>query len=112
VLLRGFLGGGRDPHRTDGTDDELIATVKEALGSLMDIVGEPVVTRLFRYTRQSPQYEVGHVQRIAAIERQLSAQPGVFLAGSGFRSIGIPDSVADARETAAKVAAFLRQHVA
>jgi protoporphyrinogen oxidase len=31
----------------------------------------------------------------------------VFLAGSGFRAIGIPDCVADGRETAALAAAFV-----
>jgi len=31
----------------------------------------------------------------------------MFLAGSGFRAIGIPDCIADARETAALAAAFI-----
>lgn len=109
VLLRGFLGGGRDPHRTEAGDDELIATVKDTLADLMDIVGEPVISRLFRFTRQSPQYEVGHLQRVATIERGLSALPGVFLAGSGFRAIGIPDTIADGRETAGRAADFVRR---
>ena len=60
-----------------------------------------MITRLFRWTRQSPQYEVGHLQRVAAIDDHLAALPGVFLTGSGFRAIGIPDCIADARATAA-----------
>ncbi len=108
VLLRGFLGGGRDPHRTEASDPELIATAADALQELMDIDGEPVLTRLFRFTRQSPQYEVGHLQRVTQIERRLTSLPGLFVAGSGFRAIGIPDTIADARETAGQVAAFLR----
>ena len=36
-----------------------------------------------------------------------SSVPGLFLAGSGFRAIGIPDSIADGRETAASAAAFI-----
>jgi protoporphyrinogen oxidase len=31
----------------------------------------------------------------------------LFLTGSGFRGVGIPDCVADARKTAAQVAAWL-----
>jgi protoporphyrinogen oxidase len=30
----------------------------------------------------------------------------VFITGSGFRAIGIPDCIADGRETAARAAAF------
>jgi oxygen-dependent protoporphyrinogen oxidase len=66
-----------------------------------------VFARLTRWTRQSPQYEVGHLQRVAAIERHLAAIPGLFVTGSGFRSIGIPDCIADSRDTAARAAAFI-----
>ena len=107
VLLRGFLGGGRDPQRLDRTDEELITTAREALEETLGISGDPLFTRLFRWTRQSPQYEVGHLERVAAIEQRMASIPGLFLAGSGFRAIGIPDCVADGRETTARAAAFL-----
>jgi oxygen-dependent protoporphyrinogen oxidase len=107
VLLRGFLGGGRDPQRLDDTDEELIATARTELGELLGIRGEPIITRVFRWTRQSPQYEVGHLQRVAAIDDHLASLPGVFLTGSGFRAIGIPDCVADARATASRAAAYV-----
>ena len=107
VLLRAFLGGGRDPRRLDASDETLIALAREELARLLGITGEPVVTRLFRWTRQSPQYEVGHHQRVAAIEQRLASIPGMFVTGSGFRAIGIPDCIADGRETAAQAAAFV-----
>jgi oxygen-dependent protoporphyrinogen oxidase len=107
VLVRGFLGGGRDPRRLDATDDTLVGLAREELTQLLGIIGEPVLTRLFRWTRQSPQYEVGHLQRVAAIEQRLASIPGMFVTGSGFRAIGIPDCIADGRETAASAAAFL-----
>jgi oxygen-dependent protoporphyrinogen oxidase len=107
VLLRGFLGGGRDPRRLDSADEELIGMVVDELTHLLAINGSPIFTRLFRWTKQSPQYEVGHLQRVATIERHLSAIPGMFITGSGFRAIGIPDCVADGRETAARAAAFV-----
>ena len=108
ALLRGFLGGGRDPRRLDASDDELIAAVQEELTQIMGITGDPLFARLFRWTKQSPQYEVGHLQRVATIERHLASIPGMFVTGSGFRAIGIPDCIADGRETAARTAAFLR----
>ncbi len=107
ALLRGFLGGGRDPHRLDRTDEELIRVTRDALADTLGIEGDPVVTRLSRFPRQSPQYEVGHLQRVASIEERLASVPGLFLAGSGFRAIGIPDCIADGRGMAARAAAFV-----
>ncbi len=108
ALVRGFLGGGRDPHRLDAPDDELIQTAREALTEILGIDGEPLITRLYRFPRQSPQYTVGHLDRVAAIEKRIAALPGLFVAGSGFRAIGIPDCIADARATAGHAAEFVR----
>jgi oxygen-dependent protoporphyrinogen oxidase len=107
VLLRGFLGGGRDPRRLDQGDAELTELARDALSEVMSISGAPLFARVYRWTRQSPQYEVGHLARLASIESQLTRFPGLFVTGSGFRSIGIPDCVADGRETAARAAAFV-----
>lgn len=107
VLLRGFLGGGRDPHRLDASDEELIALARTELTRLLGISGPPLFARLFRWTRQSPQFEVGHLDTVRAIDGHLADMPGLFVAGSGFRAIGIPDCVADGREMAGRAAAHL-----
>ena len=107
ALLRAFLGGGRDPRRLDRSDAELVEQAREGLADVMSISGEPLFSRLYRWTRQSPQYEVGHLERLAAIETHLSRFTGLFVTGSGFRSIGIPDCIADGREAAARAVAFL-----
>jgi len=107
VLIRGFLGGGRDPHRLESSDESLIDAARSELEELLQINGDPTVTRLFRFTKQSPQYEVGHLERVAAIDERLSAIAGVFATGSGFRAIGIPDCIADGRATAAAAATYV-----
>ena len=107
ALIRGFLGGGRDPHRFERSDEDLIGIAREVLADILDIEGEPVIARLFRFPRQSPQYEVGHLRRVASIEQRVASVPGMFLAGSGFRAIGIPDCIADGRDAAGRAAAFL-----
>lgn len=112
VLLRGFLGGGRDPHRLDRPDSELVDTVRDTLAGLLRISGAPLFDRLYRWTRQSPQYEVGHLGRVAAIERELASVPGLFVTGSGFRAIGIPDCIADGRAAAGRAADFVTERTA
>jgi oxygen-dependent protoporphyrinogen oxidase len=107
VLLRGFLGGGRDPHRLDASDEELVDTAQRELTDLLGISGAPLFSRLSRWTRQSPQYEVGHLDRVVSIERRLLALPGLFVTGSGFKAIGIPDCISDGRATAARAADYV-----
>jgi protoporphyrinogen/coproporphyrinogen III oxidase len=104
ALLRGFLGGGRDPERLQQSDDALVATAQSELSALLGISGPPLFSRVFRWTRNSPQYEVGHGQRLASIEHRLASHGGLFVTGSGFRAIGIPDCIADGRDTAARAA--------
>ena len=107
VLLRAFIGGARDPHALEQSDAELIAVAHKALGPLLGISGEPLLTRVYRWQHASAQHEVGHLERLAAIETALAAHPGLFVTGSGFRGVGIPDCVADGRATARQVAAWL-----
>jgi oxygen-dependent protoporphyrinogen oxidase len=40
-----------------------------------------------------PQYAVGHLGAVEAIERRLETAPGLFLAGAGYRGVGIADCV-------------------
>jgi len=107
VLLRGFLGGGRDPRRLDASDAELIDTARRELSDLLGISGSPLFSRVYRWTRQSPQYEVGHLHRVVRIERRLNALPGLFVTGSGFKAVGIPDCISDGRATAARAADYV-----
>jgi oxygen-dependent protoporphyrinogen oxidase len=110
VLLRTFVGGARDPDALDSSDDELIARSIRAIRPLLGIAGDPIFTRVYRWTRASAQHEVGHLVRMAAIERRLAAHPGLFVTGSGFRGVGIPDCVADGRATARQVITWLHSH--
>jgi oxygen-dependent protoporphyrinogen oxidase len=109
VLLRTFVGGARDAQALERSDGELVARSIAALTPLLGITAEPLFTRVYRFDRGNAQHEVGHLARMAAIDRGLARHPGLFLTGSGFRGVGIPDCVADARATAKQVAAWLQQ---
>ena len=80
---------------------------RRELSDLLGTSGSPVFSRFYRWTRQSPQYEVGHLHRVVSIERRLNALPGLFVTGSGFKAIGIPDCISDGRATAARAADYV-----
>jgi oxygen-dependent protoporphyrinogen oxidase len=109
VLLRTFLGGARDPNALERTDSEMVQISLQALQPLLGISGAPILTRIYRWERSSAQHEVGHLERVAAIDRRLAGHSGLFLTGSGFRGVGIPDCVADGRATARQVSTWLAQ---
>jgi oxygen-dependent protoporphyrinogen oxidase len=103
VLLRAFLGGARDPQAVDRSDSELIAAAERDLKAILHIQGHPTFARVYRWHRASPQLEVGHLAHMAAIDRQLARWPTLFVTGTGFRGVGIPDCIADGRATARAV---------
>ena len=100
VLLRVFLGGAQDPDAASLPEAELITLVRRDLGAVLGITAEPSLARVYRWPNAGAQHIVGHLDRVAEIERRL-APHGIFTAGSGFRSVGIPDCIAEARRVAA-----------
>jgi oxygen-dependent protoporphyrinogen oxidase len=110
AVLRCFVGRAGDEGALELPDAELVAIaagdVARALG--MPWPGEPASSRVIRWHRALPQYEVGHLDRLAAIERALAVDaPGVFVTGSSCRGVGIADCVRQARDTAEGVTAYL-----
>ena len=101
VLLRVFFGGVRTPDLMQKEDAEVLVTARQELSSLMKINAEPLFYRVYRWWDAQPQYDVGHLNRVAAIEAALP--PNLFVAGSPYRGVGIPDCVRQGQEAAMKV---------
>lgn len=53
--------------------------------------------QVYRWRHATPQLNVGHVEAMAALDRELSAHPALAVTASGFRGTGIADCVGDAR---------------
>lgn len=100
VLLRAYLGGAHDADAVNLSDEETIDVAVRELSAILSINGPPRVARVFRWRDAGAQHEIGHLARIRAIEGRLARHGGLFVTGSGFRSIGIPDCIADGRAVA------------
>jgi oxygen-dependent protoporphyrinogen oxidase len=107
ALLRGFMGGATNPAILDRSDDDLAALACDELRGLLGISGEPALTRVYRWPRATPQYVVGHMERVRQIEQRLAAFPGLFVTGSAYRGTGLPDCIADGRATAKEATDFI-----
>ena len=109
VLLRTFVGGARDPRALERTDRELIDLSLEAIAPVLGVSGAPLFSRIYRWDKANAQHDVGHIDRVQVIERALAKRPGLFVTGSGFRGVGIPDCIADGRATGGAAADWLAQ---
>jgi oxygen-dependent protoporphyrinogen oxidase len=70
----------------------LITEAIREIHRIMQPVAEPVSSAVTRWRRALPQYEVGHLDRIARIEAATAGLPMIF-AGTSYRGVGIPDCV-------------------
>lgn len=109
VLLRCYLGRPGDEAIVDLSDDEIIKIALEDLNKTMRITTEPEFSVVTRWKDSMPQYTVGHKQRVAAINVQIAKElPGIFLAGSSYEGIGLPDCIDQGEAAVEKVWKYLQ----
>jgi oxygen-dependent protoporphyrinogen oxidase len=109
VLLRAFVGGAVQQHLFDQDDTAMAASVRAELRDLLGISGEPLLTRIHRHPQAMPQYRVGHLDRMRRIDACLAELPGLALAGSAYRGVGIPDCIHGGEQAAEAVWANLHR---
>lgn len=92
VLIRAMFGGAIDPAA--GTLDEtaLIALARDEARRLYGIAAPPRFVHVVRWPRAIPQYELGHLDRVARIEGAVEALGGVFITGNGLRGVAFADA--------------------
>jgi oxygen-dependent protoporphyrinogen oxidase len=107
VLVRVFLGGAGGEEVVTRDDPELVRLAREEAKARMNVRGEPILTRVHRFMRASAQPLVGHLGRIAEVNERLAKHPGLYVAGSGYDGVGIPDCVRQAETVAVAIHADL-----
>ncbi len=100
VLVRVFLGRAGQEIEDETDDDALIAEAREELQATLGIEVAPLFSRVYRYRKGMPQYTLGHLERVAALERAMASTKGVFLAGNSYHGVGIPDCIRSGQKAA------------
>ena len=113
--LRAHIKGGesldvefKGEERKPLSDDDLVLSVYNELKSLLGISAEPTMARVFKWRKANPQYNLGHLTRVAAIYEETDKHAGLFLAGAAYKGVGIPDCIQQGWETAEKVLSFVQ----
>lgn len=109
VLLRCFVGRPGDDTIVELSDDEIIKIVLEDMNKTMNITMEPEFAVISRWKNAMPQYTVGHKERLAKVLEHVKQDlPGVFIAGSSFEGLGIPDCIDQGEAAVEKVLNFIK----
>lgn len=103
VLITTMIGGAHDPEAVELDDAALTAQVRADLQKTMDVSVAPYHIRIHRHPRGIPQYTLGHLDRVAAIEARLAAHPRLFVAGNSYRGISMNLCIEEAPRVAAAV---------
>ena len=99
-----MMGGSLNPIRDEQTREELIAQAIADNEAVLGASGPPEVVNFSRWPKALPQYNFGHVERIAALERLERARPGLYFVGSYRGGVGVPKCWKNAVELADRVA--------
>jgi len=102
-LMRAFVGGALRADVLARDDGALVDVVRGELRELVGITAAPVLTRVHRHRLAMPQYAVGHLERVDAIEARAAALPALALAGAAYRGVGVPDCVRSGEAAADRV---------
>jgi len=104
VLLTSFVGGATDPSAASMSVGELAELVHRELAPLLQIRAAPVFSHAQVYRHALPQYNIGHSERLIALQRLRAELPGLFVLGNYLRGPSIGNCVDLAMEAAADIA--------
>ncbi len=107
VLLRAFVGGAVNEYLAEQDAETIKQQVCEELRDIMEIREEPLFCDVYQYKKGNVQYRVHHPQLVSEIQKELANYKGLYLAGSAYKGIGIPDCVKNGTENAQAALEFL-----
>lgn len=103
VALTTFVGGSRQPELVQHDDKNLLSLVTSELQSIMNMTGSPAYTRIFRWAKAIPQYNLGYQKVLDEIERFEDDTPGLFFCANYRGGIAVGDCVMSGKRIAERI---------
>ena len=99
IILRVFIGKPGNDVVERYSDEELSGLALKEIQRIMGFKASPEWIKINRLIHCMPQYNVGHRAAITAVREHVKKQyPNLYLIGTPFDGIGIPDGVKQAKE--------------
>ncbi len=103
-LVRAYFGGPTADKLIPQTDEAIAHLAHAELQKILGPLPAATFTVVRRWPRALPQYEVGHLTRMAELDRRIATLGNLQLLGNGYRGVGVPDLIRDARAAARTLA--------
>lgn len=98
ILVRAYVGKPGDEEVLEQSNEEIEQIVLKDLQTIMEINKPPLFKVVSRWYDAMPQYTVGHIDRLEALEEKLAEHlPNIYLAGASYRGVGLPDCMKQAK---------------
>ena len=110
AVVRCFVGAVGFEDVLESPDEDIVDALARHLSALLPLPERPEDSAVLRWPRSMPQFEVGHLERVRAIDDTLP--PGIFVAGNAYLGVGVADAVRSAGEAAEKVRDHLSRRAA
>jgi oxygen-dependent protoporphyrinogen oxidase len=110
-LLLNFIGGTLDPALAKLSEPEIIAAVHQDLKRTIlrpDTKAEPKAIAVHVWDKAIPQYEIGHLDRLATVEKELQKSQGLYVSANFIGGVALGDCIKRSLQEATKIEAFLK----
>jgi oxygen-dependent protoporphyrinogen oxidase len=104
VLLTSFVGGATNSQAVTRSSEALTSLVHREISPVLKLGQEPVFSNVEIYQRAIPQYNLGHGERLRALEVVRAKYPGLWLVGNYLRGPAIGACVEQAQAVAQEIA--------
>ena len=104
LLFSVRTGGARHPEIASLPDEELTALAHADLRGLLGLTAPPAFAHIVRHERALPQYTLGHMDRVAALEAGERRYPGLYFHGNAYHNAGVPELVSRSGKLARRLA--------
>jgi protoporphyrinogen/coproporphyrinogen III oxidase len=103
VLLRAFLGAATAESIKSQGEEAVVKQVLDELTPILQLKSKPRMTHLAFYSKAMSHFRPGHLSQAARLEQKATEFKGLYLAGNGFKGVGIPDCVASGQAAAENI---------
>jgi oxygen-dependent protoporphyrinogen oxidase len=107
MIIRMFFGGHTQQDVTILSDEQITALATAELHRVLNITVPPQFTQVFHWPYGTPQYTINHHEWVASSASH--TPPHMYLTGSSYHGIGIPDCIHHAQQTAQQIIRTLQQ---
>lgn len=108
-LLTTFVGGARNAELADQDENALINITLAELDAILGLSGKPHFTKVKKWEKAIPQYNLGYEKIINAIEDFKQQHGGIFFCSNFYKGISVSDCIKNSISASEEVINFLNQ---